>query len=397
MAIGLIIGVCVSVLNTRLLGPQQYGDLKFLQTLFTFVVTSLTFGFFVSGSRLIALKEHEKIKKEIIGNLLILAAFISAVMIIGLFIFSYFEEQLFSNNLGKIIRIFSPLLFVYPFRLCLENIMQGDNRIYELSVFRLCPQILYLITAVMFNYFIPLKLSSALFIQLVTLAAIILFMLISLKPKFANFKKNKIIILKENKKYGFPVYIGILSGVLTSHLGGLTIAFFIDNINVGFFSLALTITMPLTMIPSAVGTTFFKDFADKNFIPKKASIVTFALSISALLLFLLLIKHVVLLLYSKEFLSVVPLTYIISTGSVFHGFGDYINRFLGAHGKGKALRNGAIAVGLSNIFGYFVLVYKFGINGAAITKLISGIIYLSMMYCYYSKFTKRVIYIEQKT
>ena len=34
MVFGILIGIGVSVVNTRLLGPQQYGDLKFLQNLY---------------------------------------------------------------------------------------------------------------------------------------------------------------------------------------------------------------------------------------------------------------------------------------------------------------------------------------------------------------------------
>jgi O-antigen/teichoic acid export membrane protein len=392
MVLGIVIGIAVSVINTRLLGPQQYGDLKFLQSLFSFVVIFLTFGLFVSGSRLLAQRKNKTIRNQLIGTLLILAAFISIILIVALFIFSFFEERIFHNELGRIIKIFSPLLFVFPFQLCLENIMQGDNRIYELSAFRLGPSVLYILTALSFNYFVPLSLTSALAIQLSALAAIILTMIIRFKPKFVNIKKNTLIIWGENRTYGFQVYIGILAGVASAHLGGLSIGYFIDNTNVGFFSLALATTAPLTMIPSAVGTTFFKDFANINSIPQKATVVTLVLSISALLLFTLVIKKVVLLLYSQEYSAVVPLAYIASIGCIFHGFGDYINRFLGAHGKGKQLRNGAIAVGISNVVGYIVLVYAFGVKGAAITKSISGLIYFGMLYFFYCRFKKELMH-----
>lgn len=385
MVLGIIIGIGVSVINTRLLGPQQYGDLKFLQNLFAFVVTFLTLGVFVSGSRLLALKKNEQIKNQLVGNLLILASAISVVLIIALFIFSFFEGQIFHNELGRIIRIFSPLLFVFPFQLCLQNIMQGDNRIYELSIFRLSPRILYLLAAIAFNYFVPLSLTSALGIQLLALALIILVMIIRFQPKFVNIKKNISIIWEENKTYGFHDYIGTLAGVASASLAGFSISYFIDNTNVGFFSLALTTTMPLTMIPNAVGTTFFKDFANRDSIPKKTTAVTLVLSIGALIFFLLIIKKVILLLYSAEYSSVIPLAYLVSIGCIFHGFGDYINRFLGAHGKGKQLRNGAFAVGVSNVLGYILLVYFFGVKGAAITKLISGIIYCGMLYYFYKK------------
>jgi len=390
MVFSIVIGIVVSVINTRLLGPKQYGDLKFLQNLFSFVVTFLTLGIFVSGSRILAQRKNEKIKNQLIGNLLILAAAVSTVLIIGVFIFSYFEEQLFQNELGRIIRIFSPLLFVFPFQLCLENIMQGDNKIYELSIFRVGPSMLYIFVAISFNYFVPLSLTSALAIQLITLTLIILIMIISFKPRVYNLKKNIAIIWKENKTYGLQVYFGILAGVASAKLAGLSIGYFIDNTNVGFFSLALGVTMPLTMIPNAVGTTFFKNFANRNSIPKKATAFTLILSISALLVFFVLIKKVVLLLYSSEYEAVVPLAYIVSAGCMFHGFGDFINRFLGAHGKGKELRNGAFAVGISNILGYTVLVYILGIKGAAITKLFSGLIYCYMMYFFYIKFRKKL-------
>ena len=385
MVLGIPIGIAVSVINTRLLGPQQYGDLKFLQNLFAFVVQFLTLGIFVSGSRLLAQRKNAEIKNQLIGNLLILAAVISVALVIFLFVFSFFEEQIFHNELGRVIRIFSPLLFVFPFQLCIENIMQGDNRIYELSVFRLSPRILYFLSAISFNYFVPLSLTSALALQLVALAVTILIMTICFKAKFVNIKRNVSVIWRENKTYGFQVYIGVLAGVASAQLGGLSIGYFIDNTNVGFFSLALIIAMPLTMIPSALGTTFFKDFSNMNYIPQKVTAVTIALSTGALLFFLLIVKRLVLLLYSAEYISVVPLVYIVSIGCVFHGFGDFINRFLGAHGKGRELRNGAIAVGISNITGYMVLVYAFGVKGAAITRSIAGLIYFSMMYISYKK------------
>ena len=54
LSIGVLVGIGVSVLNTRLLGPEQYGDFKFLQSLFSFAVTFVTLGIFYSGGRLIA-------------------------------------------------------------------------------------------------------------------------------------------------------------------------------------------------------------------------------------------------------------------------------------------------------------------------------------------------------
>ena len=385
MFLGIVAGIGTSVINTRVLGPQQYGDLKFLQTLFTFVPSFLTLGVFISGSRLLAQRKNETIKNALTGSLLILAGILSLVLALGFFVFSFFEESIFENHLGQVIRIFSPFLFVYPFQLCLENIMQGDNKIYELSAFKLSPQIFYVVGAILLNNFVPLKLVYALAIQFLALAISIFVLTILSKPKFEKVKENFLIIWEENKKYGFQVYIGILTGVATAHLGPLSIAYFIDNTNVGFFSLALGVTMPLTMIPSSVGTTFFRDFANSISIPKRTTVVTICLSVCSLFLFFLVIEKIILFLYSEEYGAVVTIAYLVSIGSLFHGFGDYINRFLGAHGKGKQLRDAAIAVGVSNVLGYTLLVHAFGLKGAAITRSISGIIYFGMMFLFYTK------------
>ena len=388
MVLGIAVGIGVSVVNTRFLGPQRYGDLKFLQNMFTFVVSFLTFGTFVTGSRLLAQREHESRKHELMGNILILASASSLAMIVGLFTFSFFEERLFHNELGRMIRIFSPLLFVFPFNQCLENILQGDNRIYEMSVLRISPRLCYLAGALAFNYFVPLSLHSALGIQLLTHAALILVMIRRLKPSLGKVRRNLSIIWVENRSYGFQVYLGMIFGVATGQLAGLSIGYFTgDNTNVGFYALALTISMPLMMIPSVVGTTFFKDFANRSSIPPKATKVTIVLSLLALATFVLVIKKLVLFLYSSEYIAVVPLAYIVSFGSLCHGFGNYVNRFLGAHGKGRELRNGAILVGVANIAGNTVLVSRYGAQGAAITKLLSGLIFVFAMLYYYKKYT----------
>ena len=155
-AAGSIIAFGTTVLNTRLLGPNQYGDLRFLQNLFVFCASLLTFGVFFSGGRLLALKRYENYRQKLIGNLFIFAAVISIVLFLVLLIFSYFEERIFNNNLEHTIRLFLPLLFVLPFQLCFEDIMQGDNRIIELSLFRFIPNALFLSVALFYSYFIPI-------------------------------------------------------------------------------------------------------------------------------------------------------------------------------------------------------------------------------------------------
>jgi len=147
-----IIGLGVSVANTRLLGPEQYGDLKFLVNLFALAVTLLTFGFFATGARLVARSDLTEKAPYLLGGLITIAITLSIIVSISLFIFSFFQNDIFNNSLGIYIRYFSPWLFVLIFKQFLTFTLQGKNRIYELSVFNIAPQILYLLAVFALNF-----------------------------------------------------------------------------------------------------------------------------------------------------------------------------------------------------------------------------------------------------
>ena len=385
MVLTLVVGIGVSVLNTRFLGPQQFGDYKFLQALFNFAVLFFTLGFFTTGSYMLAQNENDSIDRELTGSILSLAMVISIVFTVAIIGFSYFQGKLFDNKLDGYIRLFSPLLLVYPFQLCMTNIFQGTNRIIELSVFRLLPPVLYILVAASIAYFDKFSLFYALLTQFATFLIVIIFLAGSIKPSFKNRKQHTKEIFKTNRKFGFPVYIGAIANVASAQLGSLSVAYFMDNISVGYFSLAVTITTPLMMIPNVVGTTFFKEFSNSATIPLNVIIATLILSVIALGGFLIVAEWVIVLLYSKDYQAVVNLSYILSVGCFFHGFGDLVNRFLAAHGQGRYLRNGAIVVGIINLLGYVFLVQQFGITGAAMTRLSAGIVYLAIMIFFYQK------------
>ncbi|TKJ33543.1 MAG: hypothetical protein CEE38_20510 [Planctomycetes bacterium B3_Pla] len=382
---GIALGFVVSIVNTRLLGPQWYGDFKFLVNLFTLGATVTTFGFFSTGSRLLAKCKNEHIRGELVGGLLTIASLISLLLIVVLFVFSFFVDDLFHPGLGKIIRLFSPLLFIFPFKTCLENIMQGSNHIFQLAIFQRASQALYLIGVLTVSYLIPLSLTICLTLQLGFAALVILVMSLSLKPALNRMGPILSQIYTENRIYGFHVYVGVFANVATAMLMGLLVGYFVNTIAVGFYSLALTVTMPLSFIPSAFGTTLFKTFANRTCIPKTAFLAAIVLTACALTAFLLLIDTIVTLVYPPEFSEVIPLAYVMAIGMVLHGFGDFVNRFLGAHGKGKELRNGAFVVGAFLIAGSFTLIPAYGALGAALTKVFAGGMYCAIMCYYYRK------------
>ena len=117
-------------------------------------------------------------------------------------------------------------------------------------------------------------------------------------------------------------------------------------------------------------------------------LITIGLSFLALLAVWVLVPPFVNYFYGKEYGPVIQINYIVSIGVILYGFGDFFNRFLGANGQGRALRNAAFFVGGSLMVSSVLLIPKYGAYGAAYAKLIAGFIYLTTIYYNYLKFKR---------
>ena len=389
MVLSLFVGILISIINTRYLGKEQYGDFKFLINLFSLAVTFLTFGFFYTGGLLLAKTEDTRKKKELTGDILKIAAFSSLLLIVISFVFSFLEHRIFGNNLGPVIRYSLPLLFIFPFQLCFEQILQGSNRIYSLSVLRIGPKLVYIVLAVGLQYFSKFNLTTALIAHMGAIGAIVIALIVFIKPRF-GLKRNFLPLMrKENRGYGFPIYLGAITGVASSYLAGITISYYINNENVGFYSLAITAAMPLAMLPASFGITFFKAFVTYDRIPFKVVAVTAGIGLAALAIFLLFIDKIILFLYTDDFAPVIGLSYFIAVGSLLHGFGDFLNRFISAKGLGKKIRNSNFILGIVNTLGFVLLPKYLGVEGAAYTRLIAGVVYFLLLLGYYLNYQKK--------
>ena len=175
-----------------------------------------------------------------------------------------------------------------------------------------------------------------------------------------------------------------------SSLSGLLISYFgVNNSGVGYYALAITISEPLTFIPNVIATTHYKDFSTTASIPRRLLLITIGISVGALVLCWLLVGPFIRIFY-PEFRTVITLTYIVSMGVILNGFGDFYNRFLGAHGEGKSLRNSAVIVGIVLLICNFTLIPHFGETGAAYTRAISGLIYILSMIWFYRRLAFRL-------
>jgi O-antigen/teichoic acid export membrane protein len=262
---------------------------------------------------------------------------------------------------------------------------------------RLFPKVGFLITALLL-YFIFMnietnRLAVVWAFYIATEVIVYSIILIKLKISFKNIKKRLLEIWNHNKSFGFNVYLGSLFAMGFGQLTHILISYFgTDNSGVGFYSLALTFTMPLTFIPHTIATTHYKDFSNKKSIHRKLLLITFGISFAALFGLWIIVPPFVRFFYGIEFESVILLNFIVSIGVIAHGFGDFYNRYLGANGQGKALRNSSFIVGGSMMFFNLLFIPKWGEQGAAYAKLITGFIYLFIIIFYYFRYIKKIKY-----
>ena len=143
------------------------------------------------------------------------------------------------------------------------------------------------------------------------------------------------------------------------------------------------LSSPLSFIPSTIATMHYKGYANRKDISRKSIVVTIALSLFVMLVLWIAVPIFIQYFYPPEFNVVSKLCQIVSIGVLLYGMADFLNKFVGAKGQGKLLRNSSFAVGFSVLIFNIALVPTYGAFGAALAKLLAGVVYVSIMiYCY---------------
>lgn len=386
--ISLPLSLLTSIVITRYLGAQLYGDYKFVNSLFNVAIIICNFGFFHAGNRALLLSKDRVKSREYYASILIITGILSFLMCIGLLFYAVFDSNIESKKILIPFLCVLPFGFVYLVNYCYETLLQADNQIHYLSIVRLVPKLGYLLGGIGALFYLKdfslNKLLVVCYIYILTQFAVYVYVIFKLKPIFKNVRERIRELVQYNRDYGFDVYIGALCAVGFASLTDVLISYFgADNTGVGFYSLALTFASPLLMIPSTMATTKYRDFSNQDKIPCRLIATTVGLSFLVMFCLWIAVPPFINLFYGNDFHSVIRLNQYICFGVLMHGLADFFNRFIAAKGKGKLLRNGSFIVGLATLGLNILMIPKFGANGAAYAKMLSGLVYLIVIYiCY---------------
>lgn len=391
--IGIPVGIFTSILVTRYLGAEGFGDYKFINSVFNFVIIIFTFGFYQAGNRALVLNTDRQKAKEYYGTELIITGVLFILSAVFLILYALFDNNLQEKNLTDLFFYLIPFSWIFFLNRYFESLFQADNQIKYLAWIRIYPKIAFLISVgLIYFFFSESKINRLAVIWILFfLSQILVFItvIINLDISFNSIKDRLKEIFVFNRIFGFNMYLGTVSSLGFAALTEILISYFgTNNSGVGYYALALTFAMPLTFIPNTIGTTHYKDFSKGISIPKRLILFTFGSSVIALVGLWCVIEPLIHLFYGVEFEKVIQLCFIVSIGVTIHGLGDFFNGYLAANGQGKVIRNSLIFFGFLIMIFNLLLIPTWGEMGAAFSKLITSSIYLLVIFWYYFKFRK---------
>jgi O-antigen/teichoic acid export membrane protein len=386
----LLIGITIltGILNTRFLGPEGYGIYSFVLAIISFLSIFFGFGFGSAGARLVALAPNEEREREVLGGSIFIGICISFLLSVTIFISSFFTDWIFKTNINRLLVLLSVIGGVLQLQLMIGQACQGANRILELAVFNLLPKLWYLVALTIVVLAYDLNAFLALFLNFGSILIACLIMIPRLKPTFKNLNHSLKSLQKETKEYGFHVYIGSIADTSSYRLDNLFIASFVNTTSVGFYTLATTLTSPISTLSRSLSISLFKDFTKTKKIDKK--VILFNLIWLAICIMFLVVagKVIVVTFFSGKFLPVVPLILPLALAGFFQGMYQPFNMFLNAKGKGRELKQAALVEALFNVISNLVLIYLYGAMGAAISSATAKAIELAFNIYFYKQATK---------
>lgn len=393
--LGIPLTITTSMILTRYLGPKLFGDYSYLNSIFIFAIVVFNFGFIDAANRALLLNGNDGKAREIYGSSFIVLLLLFLIMSFCLIIFGYFDSNINNKGLYKVFLYLMPLGWIYLQLSYFEKLFQGDNNIKALAFIRFYPKVgLFLSSLSIYLVFSNLNINKLLIVYVffILVHTVVYFLALSkIKLSFKNLKDNFNSLWGHTKNYGFDFYIGSLFMTGVSNLAALIISNYDSsnsNEGVGFFNLAVIFASPLALIPNIIATTHFKEFASLKKIPLKLFKITLFLTLLSLLILWVFIGPFINIFYGKQYHSTIELTLIISIGVAGCSMADFFNRYLGAHGKGKMLRNTSICTGISLLITNFLFIPIWHERGAAFASVVGGFVYLVIVIYYYKTYTK---------
>ncbi len=377
----LVVGLVISVVTARALGPEGRGEYNLLILIITTLTTLFNFGIPGSNTYFVAQKKIEK-GKLMRGSFLI-ALWLSAFCFLLLFVLYRVDYLRYLFPVDKLTMTMVLSFAVVPivfFNVFAQGIIVGENRIYLNNYIYLGSQTTQAVTLAA-AYALGI-LSVQLAIALFAVSNLVSFGIIgvSYRATLFDFASHKM-DWREYKQllvFSAPLQLGNIIQFLNYRLGAFIVNYFLGAAAVGLFFMALNLVEILWLLSTSMAAVLLPTVAAQHEQSKKISVkaaaASFALTIAAAVLALPIAPFAIVHLFGKDFAgSVLPFLILLPGIAIFS-----VTNVLAAYmtGIGKP--------GLNTLISFVALVFtvvlnlllipRFGISGAAAASSVSYII-----------------------
>jgi O-antigen/teichoic acid export membrane protein len=196
-------------------------------------------------------------------------------------------------------------------------------------------------------------------------------------------------IIRENRRTGFPIYIGGIFGGASAQIVAMWVAEFTSLSRYGQYALALAVSAPLSVLVSSVGTVVFRSSSRSDSLSNRVLFFSFGLGGSLGLLYFVATETLLIRAFGSQYGLSVKMAQVLGVGSLMIGWGDIFNRFLGAQGQGRGLCIAAVSTGTVGIVSAAILLPKWDAYGAVASSVLAATTYFALMVALYIRHTAR--------
>lgn len=389
----MVIGLVIAMVATRNFSAETYGNFILLYLVSSFLTTLSTLGLDTTISRLLATGD-DIVQQELMVNITLTLRWIMfGVTSIGALIFAPFLFRFFGIELGPATYSYAILLFFCDcFSLTLQSIQQGFFRFKQIAIWNFSSSVLNLALLFLLKYLPIDNLAILVFARWIAyfLAGIYLYISTPVKKRFV-FQKERVL---ELVKFGFPLQINDILNYIYSRIDTIMIAAMLGPSNVAYFEIARKIPDSVITFFEAFRSAYFptfsrliatKEYGQAESLLKNAlRLITFA-SLSIACVTFLFGKEIILLLFSPQYTSSIPLFVIISISMSLTLIGYLLGNSLVAVGESdKPAKINLIHAAIS-LCSNLLLIPPLGILGAGLTRLIGPTVTNPFNYIFLNK------------
>jgi len=302
----------------------------------------------------------------------------------------FFTAAALGYHLPGVLLWVAPFLYVTLSQYMIGSICQGLNRISQFSFQQVLPYLLLLpITAVQMFVFRKYSLYAAVLGYVCVFSLVGAIGFLHLGVLFTEWKRWMKAIAKENRRTGFPMYIGGIFGVASAQVIAMWVAQYTDLPRYGQYALALAVSAPLSVLVSSVGTVVFRSSSRSESLSYRVLVFSFGLGGLLGMIYLLATGSLLVRIFGTQYQQSVRMAQILGVSSLIIGWGDIFNRHLAAQGQGDGLCAAAVLNGVVGIVAAAILLPKWNAYGAVASSVLAAATYLCCMIVLYMRYTAR--------